>query len=142
MLTISTTSFAQELTLELAKKIAARAEKYASENNWKVSVAIVNAEGNLTYFQRSDGSYLGSAEMSVEKAKSSNAFQRPTSAFTTAVKGGRTELLSGKSIVAIEGGVPLILNGKHIGAIGVSGARSVEDEEIANNAVEALHERR
>ncbi len=43
----------------------------------------------------------------------------------------RIGLLSVNGIAAIEGGLPITLNGFHAGAIGVSGARSVEDEECA-----------
>ena len=134
-------SFAQDLTSEVAKKISARAVQYSSQKNWKVSIAIVNSEGNLVYFERGDGTYVGSIDSSIEKAKSANAFQRPTSAFAEAVKSGRTGLVTGDKIVAIEGGVPINYNGKHAGAIGISGARAIEDEEIANEALKSILEK-
>lgn len=134
-------SFAQELTAEVAKKVASKAGQYASAKGWKISVAIVNSEGNLVYFERGDGTYVGSISSSIDKAESANAFQRPTSAFAEAVKSGRTGLITGKNIVAIEGGVPVIINGKHVGALGVSGAKAVEDEEIANEALKVLAEK-
>lgn len=123
-----------ELNKEAAEKIAAKAFACGAKNGWKLSVAIVNAEGNLVLFQRGDGSYSGSIDASMEKAKSANAFQRPTSAFTQSIKDGRTGLLSMKGIVAVEGGVPLAIDGKHVGAIGISGARATEDEQCANEA--------
>lgn len=119
------------LTLEKAQAIAAKTAAYAKGKGWKVSIAITNSEGNLVLFQRGDDSYSGSIDASIQKARSSNAFQRPTSAFVAGVKEGRTGLLSVKDVVAIEGGVPILVDGKHAGAIGVSGARSVEDEEAA-----------
>ncbi len=133
-------SSANELPLATARKIATRALSYAGKRSFKVSVAIVNAEGGLLLFERGDGSYPGSIEVSQQKAQSANAFQRPTSAFVQAVQSGRTGLLTGKGIVAIEGGVPIVVNGKHVGAIGVSGARALEDEEVANDAIKALAE--
>ncbi len=124
------------LTLEVAQKIASKASIYAKNRKWNVSIAIVNSEGNLTYFQRDENAYSGSIESALQKAKSSNAFQRPTSAFVDAVKQGRTGLLTGKDVVAIEGGVPIVIAGVHLGAIGISGARAVEDEECAKAALE------
>ena len=123
-------------TLEYAKKIASKAEAYSIKKNWKMSIAIVNSEGNLVYFERDQESYVGSIEAAIQKAKSSNAFQRPTSAFVEAVKSGRTGMIGVKDVVALEGGVPIILNGKHVGAIGVSGAKAIEDEETAKAALE------
>ena len=125
------------LTLQYAQSIANKAQAYAQKKNWKVSIAIVNSEGNLLYFQREPDAYVGSIDSAIQKAQSSNAFQRPTSVFVDAIKQGRLGLMTGKNIVAIEGGIPIILNGKHIGAIGISGAKATEDEETAQAALTA-----
>jgi len=123
-------------TLEYAKKIAVKAEDYAKKKNWKMSVAIVNSEGNVVYFERDQDAYVGSIEAAIQKAKSSNAYQRPTSAFVEAVKAGRIGMVGVKDVVALEGGVPILLNGKFVGAIGISGAKAIEDEETAKAALE------
>lgn len=125
-----------ELNLEYAKKLADKAAACGAKNKWKLSVAVVNAESNLIYFQRGDGSYTGSIDAAIAKAKSANDFQRPTKAFADSVKEGRTGLLSVKSIIAVEGGMPIQSGDKHLGAIGISGARSVEDEQCAKAALE------
>ncbi len=124
------------LSLEFAQKAAQKADVFAKKKNFKVSIAIVNSEGNLMYFQRDPEAYTGSIDASIQKAKSANAFQRPTSAFAEGVKQGRMGLLTVKEIVAIEGGLPIVIGGKHVGAIGVSGAKAVEDEEVAKAALE------
>ena len=124
------------LTLEAAQKIAAKTDAYARGKGWKVAIAVVNSEGNLLYFQRNSEAYSGSIDSSIQKAKSSNAYQRPTSAFVEAVKQGRTGVLSVVGVAAIEGGVPITLAGKHVGAIGVSGAKATEDEEAAKAGLE------
>ena len=126
------------LTLEMSRKVAERALQYGAKKSWKLSVAVVNAEGNLVYFAREDGAYTGSIDAAPDKAKSSNAFQRPTRAFAEAVQTGRNGLLSVRGVVAIEGGVPILVKGKHLGAIGVSGAKSTEDEEAALDGLKAL----
>lgn len=124
------------LSLDVAQSIAAKAAAHAQKKGWNVSIAIVNHEGNLLYFQRNPVAYSGSIDASIQKAKSSNAFQRPTSAFADAVKQGRTGVLTVKDVVAIEGGLPIVKAGKFIGAIGVSGAKAIEDEECAKAALE------
>ncbi|MFN8575504.1 MAG: heme-binding protein [Candidatus Sericytochromatia bacterium] len=138
LLLISSNVLAQStLTLEIADKISKEAIKCAQEKNIKISIAIVNSEGNLVLFNRQDNSYVGSIQASIDKAKSSNAFRRPTSAFTESVK-KRVELLSIKEIVAVEGGVPITINNEHIGAVGISGGKSIEDDECAKKAVQIL----
>ena len=59
------------------------------------------------------------------------AFRLPTSEFEKKVKEGYLNFLSVKSIVAIAGGVPLIKDNIHYGSIGISGAKSFEDEKCA-----------
>ena len=125
-----------ELNLEQAKKIALKAEVCAQKNKWKLSVAIVNAEGNLLFFERGDGAYLGSIEAAIDKAKSANAFQRPTKAFVDGIKDGKIGLVTVKNVVGIEGGLPIQYNEKFVGAIGISGAKATEDEVCAREALE------
>lgn len=128
---ISAAEKPKSLTLEYAQAVAAKAEDHAKKKGWKVSIAIVNQEGNLLYFQRNPEAYSGSIDVSIQKARSANAFQRPTSAFVEAVKQGRIGMIGVKDVVAIEGGVPIVISGKHVGAIAVSGAKAIEDEETA-----------
>lgn len=135
---LSSTAAANVLNLELAKRLVSAAEGYGKSKSWKLSIAVVNAEGNLVVFHRGDGTYSGSIDSAIQKAKSANAFQRPTSAFVHAIKEGRLGLLSAPEVVAIEGGVPIVFGGQHIGAIGVSGAKAIEDEDVALAAVKVL----
>lgn len=131
-------SVASPLNLVTAKKLAEAADAYGKSKNWSLSIAVVNDEGGLLYFQRSDNAYSGSIDAAIAKAKSSNAFQRPSSAFVQGLKDGRTGLLSVPGVVAIEGGVPILIEGRHVGAIGVSGAKATEDEEAAMAALKNL----
>jgi glc operon protein GlcG len=121
--------------LNFVKSLASKTARCAQKNNWKISIAIINSEGNLVYFERNDLAYSGSIEAAIQKAKSANAFQRPTSAFVDGVKQGKLGLLTVKDVVAVEGGVPILINGKHMGAIGVSGAKALEDEQCAKEGL-------
>ena len=74
-LTLSSVGLSSEkLSLELAKKIAGQAQEYALKKGLSVSVALVNDEGNLLYFERTPEAFPGSIDVSIQKAKSSNAF--------------------------------------------------------------------
>jgi glc operon protein GlcG len=119
------------VTVDQAKKIAAKAEKHALSKNFKMCIAIVNSEGNLLYFQRGDGCQVGSIETAQKKAYAANAYKRPTRAFVDGIAAGHVELLTLPNVVALAGGVPITSDGAHDGAIGVSGGSADEDEEVA-----------
>ncbi len=124
--------------LELAKKIAARAEAEAAKRKWTMVIAIVDDGGNLVYLERMDGTQLGSIEVAQDKAKTALWFKRPSKVFEDGVAGGRNALLSIRNVIAIEGGLPLIVDGAIVGAIGVSGMKSDQDGVIAQAGTTAL----
>ena len=126
------------LSLEVAKQVAAAAEKHAKENKWNVCIAIVDDGGHLVYFQRLDGTQYGSVEVSQRKAASAIAFKRPTKVFEEGVAGGRTVLVTLPGALPLEGGLPLVVDGEMIGAIGVSGVTSQQDGMIAQAGADAL----
>src|SRR5258708_7696224 len=73
------------ISLELAKKVAAKAEAEAATRKWTVVVAIVDDGGNLVYLSKMDGTQLGSIEVAPAKARTALKFKRPTKAFEDAV---------------------------------------------------------
>jgi glc operon protein GlcG len=128
------------ISLENAKKAAAPALAEAAKNNWTIAVAIVGPAGNLIYYEKMDNTQLGSAEVAIDKARTSALFKRPTKAFQDAVAAGGDGLrvLSLKGVVAVEGGIPLVMDGKIVGAIGVSGATSAQDAQCAKAGAETV----
>src|SRR5438034_7324479 len=126
------------LPLEVAKQVAAAAEKHARENKWNVCIAIVDDGGHLVYFQRMDGTQTGSVLVSQRKAQTAIGFKRPSKTFEEGVAGGRSVLLSLPGATPLEGGIPLVVDGEMIGAIGVSGVTSQQDGQIAQAGAEAL----
>ncbi|MBG0809331.1 heme-binding protein [Methylosinus sp. H3A] len=126
------------LTLDGAKKAAAAAEAEALKNGWNVVIAIVDDGGNLLYLQRLDGTQASSSETATRKARTSALFKRPTKALEDAVAGGRVALLSLPNVTPLEGGVPLVYKGEIIGAIGVSGATSQQDAQVAKIGADTL----
>lgn len=126
------------LTLEGAKAAAAAAEAEALKNNWKVVIAIVDDGGHLLYLQRLDGTQAASGETAILKARTAALFKRPTKALEDAVTSGRVALLSLPHATPLEGGLPIDHQGDIIGAIGVSGATSAQDAQVAKAGTDTL----
>ncbi len=134
------TPYGSPVTLETAQKAAAAALAEARKNNWYMAVAVVDPAGDLVYYEKMDNTQLGSAKVSVNKARSAALFKRPTKAFQDALAGGGNGLrvLGLEGAVPVEGGVPLIVDGKIIGAIGLSGDLSEHDGQCARAGAEAI----
>ncbi|MEO7648506.1 MAG: heme-binding protein [Gemmatimonadaceae bacterium] len=128
------------ISLDDAKRVAAPALAEARKNNWNVAVAIVDYSGNLVYYEKMDGTQLGSVNVSIAKARSAALFKRPTKAFQDVVAAGGEGLrvLRLEGAVPLEGGVPIIIGGMIVGAIGVSGVTSQQDGQVAMAGVNAV----
>lgn len=125
------------LTLDGARNIVAAAEAEATKNSWSVSIAIVDASGGLVLFHKGDGSRPSNVEFALAKARTAARFQRPTKTLDSAVTAGRIQWLAADAL-PIEGGVPIIVSGQVIGAVGVSGATSAQDAQVASAGIAAL----
>lgn len=120
------------LTQEACKKIAGVARKYAIDNQAPGgSIAIVDAGGYLLYLERMDNTFSQAAEVSYQKARTAAIFKKETKGFEDNINMGRIALTT-VGPVMLQGGFPIIYKGEVIGAIGVSGAKSADqDSEIA-----------
>jgi len=123
----------KNISLEAAKKIVAEAVKYAqSVNAPGGSIAVVDAGGNLIYLEKLDGTFAAAAEVSIKKANTAATFKAPSSKLENSINGGRDALIT-VGHTFLQGGVPILIDGQVIGAIGVSGSASAQqDEDIAN----------
>jgi glc operon protein GlcG len=121
------------ISLDGAKKVVAEAVKYAKTVNAPGgSVAVVDAGGNLIYLERLDGTFAASAEIAIKKANTAATFKSPSSKLENSINGGRQALIT-VGHTFLQGGIPIVYNGEVIGAIGVSGSASAQqDEDIAN----------
>jgi glc operon protein GlcG len=126
-------TYGEPIQLEQAEKVMAVALQEATKNNWTMAIAIVDAGGNLVLFKKMDNTQLGSIEVAKAKATTANNFKRPTKVLEDAVAGGGIglRLLSIQGVATLEGGELITKNGKIIGAIGVSGAQSSQDGQVA-----------
>lgn len=130
------------VTLEDARRVIAAAEKRADEIGQPMNIAVVDSGGNLVAHVRQDGAWLGSVNISINKAWTSRAFDistkdlgdnsQPTQQFygIHATNGGKVAIFAG--------GVPLSRDGKVVGAVGVSGGSGEQDQTVAEAGAAAF----
>lgn len=130
----------QMLTLAGANKIIAAAVAKAKELNAPGAViAVVDDGGNLMALERLDNTFAAGALISYGKARTAALFKRPTAVFEKIIREGRTPMVALNDFTPLQGGVPIEMNGQIVGAVGVSGAASAQqDEELAIAGASAL----
>ena len=134
-----TTPYGLPISLEQAKSVMEGAETEARNNNWGMAISIVDSGGNLVMIHRMDNAQLSAARIAEHKARTAVEFRRPTKVFEGAISGGGIGLrVLTFGVSGAEGGVPIIANGKIIGGIGVSGATSEQDGQVARAGAGAL----
>ena len=136
----ATPPYGPPITLDDAKRAMAAAELEAAKNSWQVAITILDSGGNLVMFHKVDNTQLASISASEGKARTALTFKRPSKALDDAIAAGGAglRLLAIKDITPLEGGIPLLIDGKIIGAIGVSGALSSQDAQVAKAGADAL----
>src|SRR5262250_1593695 len=128
------------LTLEGAKRVIAAAEAEAAKNHVGCNIAVVDDGGNLVAFHRVDPTFPAGARVSIGKARTAALFRQPTKNFEDAItQKGRTSMIALDDFTPLQGGVPIIVGGQIVGAVGVSGASSAEqDEQFAKAGAAAI----
>jgi uncharacterized protein GlcG (DUF336 family) len=127
------------LTLEGAKLAGEAAAKYAQDHDAAPSIAVVDDGGHLLYFTRSEKSFAAGANVSIGKARTAAIFKKSTRDFEETINKGRLTMTALPDFTPLQGGVPVVHEGQVIGAIGVSGAKSAQqDEEVAKAGVSVL----
>jgi len=129
----------QSLTGEGAKRVIAAAVAEAKRLGTTGVIAVVDDGGNLMALERLDNTFAAGAMISYGKARTSALFRKPTRVFEEIIKSGRTPMIALSDFTPLQGGVPLEMNGQVVGAVGVSGASSAQqDEELALAGARAL----
>ena len=125
------------LTLEDCRKITAAAEAEARKNNWNVVIAILDDGGHLLHLARMDGASPANARIAVEKGRTAAETRRSTMVWQERIA-KRPELLNMPEVTPVQGGLPIMAEGVCVGAVGISGVQSHEDEQIAAVGIAAL----
>ncbi|MFT3906557.1 MAG: heme-binding protein [Steroidobacteraceae bacterium] len=132
--------YGSPISLAAAKRVIAAAEAESQANGWQMVIVVLDSGGHLVALHRMDGVQLASLDVAQAKAQTSVRYRRDTRSFEQRlVEGGvQMRLLSMPHLCPVEGGLPLLVDGKLVGAIGVSGASSAQDGQVAAAGARAL----
>ena len=140
-----TASQAAGLTLAAARRMIAAVEAVAREIGVALSVAVVDGGDQLVAFARMDGADLVSIGLARDKAFSALMNRMPTGDLAPLVQPGAEfygyDALAGGRMIVFAGGLPLERDGVLVGAVGVSGGSSEQDQRAAEAAVAAFAQR-
>ena len=130
------------ITLNDARRIIAAAQKKAQDIGQPMNVAVVDAGGNLLAFERMEGAWLGSIDISIKKAWTSRAFDIETGELAKLSQSGDQffgiHVSNGGKVMIFAGGVPIKEGKQVIGAIGVSGGMGKQDQAVAEAGAAAF----
>ena len=123
------------ITLGDARRVIAAAEAKALEIGQPMNIAVVDAGGNLVSHVRMDGAWIGSIDISINKAFTARAFDIETAQLAKNSQPGQQffgiHASNHGRVMIFAGGIPLRRNGAVIGAIGVSGGDGKQDQTVA-----------
>jgi uncharacterized protein GlcG (DUF336 family) len=130
------------VTLADARRVIAAAEKKAQEIKQPMNIAVVDAGGNLISHVRMDGAWIGSIDISINKAFTSRAFDITTKDLAEHSQSGGQffgiHVSNHGRVMIFAGGIPLKREGKVVGAIGVSGGSGEQDHAVAEAGAKAF----
>jgi uncharacterized protein GlcG (DUF336 family)/mannose-6-phosphate isomerase-like protein (cupin superfamily) len=120
------------LTEAAADLIARATEAKAIARGVAPVIAVVDDGGTLITLRRPDAAQVASVDVAIDKARTAAIFRRPSKDFEDQTRNGRVAALALHGAVSLQGGMPILYQDHVIGAIGVSGASSAdEDQELA-----------
>jgi uncharacterized protein GlcG (DUF336 family) len=123
------------VTLADARRVIAAAEQKAIELGQPMNIAVADGGGNLVSHVRMDGAWIGSIDISINKAYTSRAFDIATKDLAEHSQSGDQffgiHASNGGRIMIFAGGIPLYRDGQVVGAIGVSGGSGEQDHAVA-----------
>jgi uncharacterized protein GlcG (DUF336 family) len=130
------------MTLADARRVIAAAEKKAAEIGQPMNIAVADEGGNLVSHVRMDGAWLGSIDISINKAFTARAFDIATKDLADHSQSGGQffgiHVSNHGRIMIFAGGIPLKRDGKVVGAIGVSGGSGAQDHAVAEAGAAAF----
>lgn len=130
------------ITLADARRIISAAEKKAQEIGQPMNIAVADQGGNLVAHVRMDNAWMGSIDISINKAWTARAFDISTKALAQHSQSGGQffgiHVSNHGRVMIFAGGIPLKRDGKVVGAIGVSGGSGDQDHSVAEAGAAAF----
>jgi uncharacterized protein GlcG (DUF336 family) len=130
------------ITLSDARRIIEAAERKAEEIGQPMNIAVVDGGGNLIAHVRMDRAWIGSVDISINKAWTSRAFDITTQDLGANSQSGDQffgiHASNHGRVMIFAGGIPLKRGNEVVGAIGVSGGSGVQDHTVAEAGAAAF----
>jgi uncharacterized protein GlcG (DUF336 family) len=130
------------VSLEDARRVIAAGEAKANEIGQPMNVAVVDVGGNLVTHIRMDGAWVGSIDISINKAFTARAFDISTADLATNAAPGQQfygiHVSNRGRVMIFAGGEPLRRDDEVVGAVGVSGGSGEQDQAVAAAAAAGL----
>jgi glc operon protein GlcG len=117
------------ITIAGARAAIAAAAEAARKSSGTAAIAVVDEGGNVVALERLDGTFAAGGPISIGKARTAALFRKPTRFFEQLINEKRTAMVTVEGFTPLIGGVPIEIGGQIVGAIGVSGAASADDDE-------------
>lgn len=135
-----------KMSLALARELIAAGEAEATRIGQPMNIAVVDAGGHLVAHARMDGAWIGSVDISINKAYTARMFDLSTKELGEKSQPGEDfygiQVAEGGRIMIFAGGIPLKdSSGTVIGAVGVSGGVGKQDQKVAEAAAGAFEQR-
>jgi glc operon protein GlcG len=126
----------QALSYEMDVQVIDAAEAEARKNKWNVTIVVTDAAGVPVVLRRLTGASPRSYEIATRKAATVVATKLTTAGYGEQLKAGSVkEVPNG---ITFAGGVPIMRGAEFIGAVGTSGVRAIEDEQISKAGAAAI----
>ena len=130
------------ITLADARRIISAGEKRAEEIGQPMNIAVVDAGGNLVAHVRMDNAWIGSVDISINKAWTARAFDIATKALAENSQSGdqffSIHVSNHGRVMIFAGGIPLKRGEQVVGGVGVSGGMGKQDQAVAEAAAAAF----
>jgi uncharacterized protein GlcG (DUF336 family) len=130
------------VSLEAARKVIRAGQEKAKEIGQPMNIAVVDAGANLVAFERMEGAWLGSIDISINKAFTARAFDIETKTLGENSQSGDQffgiHASNHGRIMIFAGGVPLKIGNQVAGGVGVSGGSGKQDQAVAEAAAKAF----
>jgi uncharacterized protein GlcG (DUF336 family) len=137
-----TASQAAGLTLSAARAMIMAVEHVARDLGVAMSVAVIDSGDELVAFARMDAADLVTVRLAQDKAYTALVNRMPTRDLAPLAQPGAEfygyDSLAGGRMVVFAGGMPLQRDAVLVGAVGVSGGSSEEDQQAVDAAVAAF----
>ncbi len=142
MATLADAKHLGTVTLADAKRIIAAAERKAEEIGQPMNIAVVDSGGNLVAHERMDRAWIGSVDISINKAWTARAFDVSTKELADQSQSGSQffgiHASNHGRVMIFAGGVPLKRGDQVVGAVGVSGGSGKQDQTVAEAGAAAF----